>query len=403
MTILVRKKIIFYCIGAGKEKGGVFQYSLDFIKDFIHLGGSNYTYICISDDDEFLAIAGCEHIIVKKQPVESKKKRFLRLLVNYSIFPRSIFRLVTQEPEFVKRFFGDERVKIICLSQRADLIYYFGKIDVSVIHDAPRAWDHVSRRAHSLGYALQFDAECSKIISNSRIVLTDSTQSERIISAKYRCSGLINSLPFKIRFDNLQSAVSDSEIKRHIDLLRKEVRGYFYYPSTVHPIKNHRRLIEAIGRLNRYFDLSLGLILSGPIDSNIELLLKVAERAGVKALHLGYVSESEKIELLRLSVALVMPSLFNFANIPVLEGLAARVKVVCSDKGSIRELTKDQCIYINPESVDSLVSGLLFAAFDWLSGGDVHRHSFDLSGLVQSTDAKRYQVLNKILHNFRRE
>ena len=78
----------------------------------------------------------------------------------------------------------------------------------------------------------------------------------------------------------------------------------------------------------------------------------------------NYVDEREKEQLLRGCRLLVQASRFEGFGMPVLEGLAHGIPVVCSDLPPHREIAGDAAIYVDPLSVSSVAQGILRAHQD---------------------------------------
>lgn len=78
----------------------------------------------------------------------------------------------------------------------------------------------------------------------------------------------------------------------------------------------------------------------------------------------NYVDEAEKAQLLRGCRVLVHASRFEGFGLPVLEGLAHGIPVVCSDLPPHREIAGEAAIYVDPLSASSIAQGILRAHED---------------------------------------
>jgi glycosyltransferase involved in cell wall biosynthesis len=75
---------------------------------------------------------------------------------------------------------------------------------------------------------------------------------------------------------------------------------------------------------------------------------------GNNVLFPGFVEESDKPILFKLSRFFVFPSLYEGFGIPVLEAMSQGVPVLASDIPSLREVAGDAALYFNPSSLASL-------------------------------------------------
>lgn len=73
----------------------------------------------------------------------------------------------------------------------------------------------------------------------------------------------------------------------------------------------------------------------------------------------GYVDESTKWSRLRGSRALLHLSLLEGFGLPVLEAFAHGVPVVCSDRGSLREIAADAALIVDPEDVGAMAEAMI--------------------------------------------
>jgi len=138
---------------------------------------------------------------------------------------------------------------------------------------------------------------------------------------------------------------------------------YFLFIGTIQPRKNLERLFEAFSHLKRLAEFrNHQLVVVGKKGWLYEpIMLKVRDLGLVDdVIFTGFLSEFEKHELLRYSIALVMPSLFEGFGIPVLEALSLGIPVIVSRTSSLPEVAGPQAMYIDdPTSIVEIEKSLV--------------------------------------------
>jgi glycosyltransferase involved in cell wall biosynthesis len=126
----------------------------------------------------------------------------------------------------------------------------------------------------------------------------------------------------------------------------------------------HDDYIIAIGtnmrkNINRIID-AYNLSKSG---KNLKLLI-VGEKKGIEhedqrgVRFLGHVEDSDLGPLLTGSKALIFPSIYEGLGIPILDGFNCEVPVVTSNIGSMKEISEDASILVDPYDVNSIADGI---------------------------------------------
>jgi len=144
---------------------------------------------------------------------------------------------------------------------------------------------------------------------------------------------------------NLEKTAIDSEILNRYNLKKGE---YFIYVGRLEAKKNTQRLIEAFRQIKSENN-NLQMVLVGPDNPFID---------STGCLMIGYQNANTISALYRNAKALVFPSEYEGFGLPVLEALACSSQAVISDLPVFREIAGDKAIYIDPESVQSIIEGM---------------------------------------------
>jgi glycosyltransferase involved in cell wall biosynthesis len=88
----------------------------------------------------------------------------------------------------------------------------------------------------------------------------------------------------------------------------------------------------------------------------LEALAK--EPLASKAVHLGYVADSERESLYKGASVLVLPSFNEGFGLPVLEAMTVGVPVIAANRGALPEVLGDAGLLIDPDDSDSLTAAL---------------------------------------------
>jgi glycosyltransferase involved in cell wall biosynthesis len=347
--------VTFDLINCTPDKGGIFQYALSLIKDFNDYYGDEFNFRLIASSREVAEIFNqicVGQVVEQKEQNLIKAKRLLYIASNFGLIPKSY-----GEYDYIKKLGSIEKGILISFNQRPDG-FYFNVPSITAIHDSPRQWNHDARKTHSFGYWLQFESECYRVSKQPGYVLCDSEQSKREFSRLYGKNEVVY-LPFRPLLNFKRNCDEAIRFKYKLDA------EYLYYPSTTHPVKNHKRLIQAIALFNSINpQKKLQLILSGPKDGFTDHILKYGLQQKILIQHIGYVDQKDMSGIYSNSAALVMPSLFDFMNIPSLEALACGCPVILSCYESLKSHFGPLGIYVNPLSVESICDGIQKAVFD---------------------------------------
>lgn len=125
--------------------------------------------------------------------------------------------------------------------------------------------------------------------------------------------------------------------------------------STLHPHKNHERLLNVFARLRTEFP-QWRLILTGlrgfhaePIERRIAQL-----NIGDSVELTGWISRDNLYDLYRRARAFVYPSTFEGFGMPVLEALAANVPTACSNIEPLRSIAGRAALQFDPLNEDDM-------------------------------------------------
>jgi glycosyltransferase involved in cell wall biosynthesis len=127
-----------------------------------------------------------------------------------------------------------------------------------------------------------------------------------------------------------------------------EKSSYFLYIGALEKRKNVEVLIRAFSMLPPGFKL----LLAGPASEGYLQQLRLAkplvagEPRADGLMYLGYISEEEKVALLRNAAALVFPSVLEGFGLPVLEAMSVACPVITTRCGSLPEVGGDAVLYL---------------------------------------------------------
>ena len=155
----------------------------------------------------------------------------------------------------------------------------------------------------------------------------------------------------------LRAALDPREVLNRLDALDLFRADFAAYPANFWPHKNHERLLAAAARVVRE-DPEFRLVLCGALDENREKL-----RGRIDALDLGenvrllpYLDDADTTALLEGAEYLVFPSLFEGFGLPVLEAMALRTPVACSDLPALLEVAREAALFFDPEDVPGMAA-----------------------------------------------
>ncbi len=130
-------------------------------------------------------------------------------------------------------------------------------------------------------------------------------------------------------------------------------RPFFLYIGRLERKKNLPCVLRAFIDANPDAEL----VLAGPPGFGYEALLDQAGSSlGAPRIHVvGYITEEEKVALLSSAVALIHPAWYEGFGIPVVEAMACRCPVICSDVASLPEVVgREHAQWFHPARSDEL-------------------------------------------------
>ena len=128
------------------------------------------------------------------------------------------------------------------------------------------------------------------------------------------------------------------------------------------PRKNAERIVRAFAELPAGVRASVLLVLVGCEPAALrESLQRLAREVGVESRcrFLGFVPHAHVPGFLCGSAGLVMPSLYEGFGLPVIDAFTARVPVLTSQHGAMREVAGDAAELCDPYDVASIATGML--------------------------------------------
>lgn len=146
--------------------------------------------------------------------------------------------------------------------------------------------------------------------------------------------------------------------------------------------KNIPALIQAFISIKE--KIRQNLVIIGHLPASVDKNLIFMNRDRLCAT--GYVPDEDLLPILRHADALVIPSLYEGFGLPVIEGMALGIPVICSNTSSLPEIANNAAVFFNPlatediaEKIESVVNdqGLMMelsikgkknaARFSWLN------------------------------------
>jgi glycosyltransferase involved in cell wall biosynthesis len=152
-------------------------------------------------------------------------------------------------------------------------------------------------------------------------------------------------------FDDV-SETKFAQIKRQYAL----PESFFIAVGTLQPRKNLIRTIRAHKMLPVAVRQRVPLLIVGNQGWKSEDILRLIaqESAGGSIRWLKHVPQADLLPLLKLSNALVFPSLAEGFGLPVLEAFAAKVPVITSSSTSLPEVAGDAALLVNPLNTEEI-------------------------------------------------
>ena len=176
-----------------------------------------------------------------------------------------------------------------------------------------------------------------------------------------------------------KDSTSEAELRQRFRLESKKV---IFLPAITHPHKNHKFLLQLM-KLH-WTEKDLVLVCAGGKGRAEEEFMREIRRLNLddRVMRMGRVSDSDRDGLMKLSLALVFPSLYEGFGAPVIEAMIVGTPVIASNCASLPEVVGDAGLVL-PLELDAWSSALQIV--------QAQREKFVAAGKLRAT---HYSIRN---------
>lgn len=232
---------------------------------------------------------------------------------------------------------------------------------VTTIHDliplifpdyAPRAW---KRR-----FFLLYRWLMHEVAARSDLIITDSRSARDDVIRHLRLPPeRVQAIPLGVEPDFQPPAQKDADATGWTPG-RARAEQAVLWVGRADPYKNLTGLIEAFAELRKQYRLPVELRIVGPKDRRYPEASRCAERLGITdaVTWLGYLPDDRLVSEYQNASVFVQPSLYEGFGLPVLEAFACGTPVICSNKGSLPEVSGGAALIVQPQDLIGLTEAM---------------------------------------------
>jgi glycosyltransferase involved in cell wall biosynthesis len=194
--------------------------------------------------------------------------------------------------------------------------------------------------------------------ANSLIAVSNSTKNDII---KYFN---INTNKIKVIYEDIILEDYNHNIKIDIDKFGLKDKGYILFIGTIEPRKNLKLLLESFEKIKD--KTNLDLIICGKIGwGSDDIIRKIKNHKYKENIHyLNYVSQQEKIFLLRNCFAFIFPSIYEGFGLPAIEAIKSDRIAIVSDVSSLKEIIEIDELKFKSNDSNDLTNKIVELYFD---------------------------------------
>ncbi|MFE4196484.1 glycosyltransferase family 4 protein [Paenarthrobacter sp. NPDC056912] len=256
---------------------------------------------------------------------------------------------------------------------------------VVTVHGVASRWITTARSARQEKI---WRTRVQRAIQSTDAVITVSQSSADDLSAVFGVEpSRITTIPHGVDTEYFAHRRELSDRLKHL-----RTTPYVLYLGNIEPRKNLVELVRAFA-LPPLKELGVKLVIAGKPAWNAAESMAAIQSAEIE--YVGFVDDDERVALMQHSALFAFPSLYEGFGFPVLEALAAGTPVICSDRGSLKEVAGPSLLFADTDAAsisqgiaDALGSstaldnvreaGLAWAKhFSWNSSVDAHAEVYE--------------------------
>jgi glycosyltransferase involved in cell wall biosynthesis len=201
----------------------------------------------------------------------------------------------------------------------------------------------------ALGEWERRESNFSLLVRRASLIYTGTQRGRQEVESYYQVpSERIKVLPFSTP----QFALAASDKPKNPEALRKlgVPTDYLFYPAQFWPHKNHVTVLEACKLIREQTGWDLGLVFTGSDQGNLNYVRHYTQKLGLErsTVFLGFIEQTELIELYKGAFCLVYPTFCGPDNLPPLEAFALNCPVVASAVPGALEQLGDAALLVQP-------------------------------------------------------
>lgn len=152
--------------------------------------------------------------------------------------------------------------------------------------------------------------------------------------------------------------VDENEIEQTIKKFKLEdkIKKYFLYIGNTHPRKNLNNLAKAFELFSQK-NPEYYMVLAGKKSNEMNNIFFSSAKRG-KVICTGFISDKEKVALIKQACAVTFPSYYEGFGMPVLETQSLGTPLITSNVSSLPEVAGNAAIFVNPKNIPEIEEAL---------------------------------------------